>query len=235
MTYSISRVYRTTPVVMLVLGGVVVAAFFGALVSATKYVADPENKLPAITFWLLGSLSTASWQNVSTTGPLIVLGCVALLLVRWRINLLAMGDDEARALGVRIERLKAIIIICVDAGHRRGGGRHRHHRLGRPDHPARRADAGRSGSSAIVAGLARTRRHLPAAHRRHRPRRDRRRDSARHSDGADRGAILRLSAAPDARRVGLNRVDVALRLDKASFNYSGPAGLQRSESGGRGR
>jgi iron complex transport system permease protein len=112
LTYGISRVYRTTPVVMLVLGGVVVAAFFGALVSATKYVADPENKLPAITFWLLGSLSTASWQNLWTTGPLIVLGCGALLLVRWRINLLAMGDDEARALGVRIERLKAIIIIA---------------------------------------------------------------------------------------------------------------------------
>ena len=111
LTYSISRVYRTTPVVMLVLGGVVVAAFFGALVSATKYVADPENKLPAITFWLLGSLSTASWQEALTHGPLIVLGCVALLLVRWRINLLAMGDEEARALGVRIERLKAIIII----------------------------------------------------------------------------------------------------------------------------
>jgi iron complex transport system permease protein len=90
----------------------VVAAFFGALVSATKYVADPENKLPAITFWLLGSLSTASWQNVWTTGPLIVLGSAALLLVRWRINLLAMGDEEARALGVRVERLKATIIIA---------------------------------------------------------------------------------------------------------------------------
>ena len=75
-------------------------------------MADPENKLPAITFWLLGSLSTASWQNVLTTGPLIVLGSVALLLVRWRINLLAMGDEEARALGVRIERLKAIIIVA---------------------------------------------------------------------------------------------------------------------------
>jgi len=112
LTYSISRVYRTTPVVMLVLGGVVVAAFFGALVSATKYVADPENKLPAITFWLLGSLSAASWQNVWTTGPLILLGSAALLLVRWRINLLAMGDEEARALGVRIERLKATIIIA---------------------------------------------------------------------------------------------------------------------------
>jgi iron complex transport system permease protein len=112
MTYAISRVYRTTPVIMVVLGGVVVAAFFGALVSATKYVADPENKLPAITFWLLGSLSTASWQNVWTTGPLIVLGSSALLLVRWRINLLAMGDEEARALGVRIERLKTIIIVA---------------------------------------------------------------------------------------------------------------------------
>jgi iron complex transport system permease protein len=111
LTYSISRVYRTTPVVMLVLGGVVVAAFFGALVSAAKYVADPENKLPAITFWLLGSLSTASWQNVFTSGPVIVIGVVGLLLVRWRINLLAMGDEEARALGVRVERVKAVVIV----------------------------------------------------------------------------------------------------------------------------
>jgi iron complex transport system permease protein len=90
---------------------VVVAAFFGALVSATKYVADPENKLPAITFWLLGSLSTASWQNVFTNGPVIIIGAVGLLLVRWRINLLAMGDEEARALGVRVERVKAVVIV----------------------------------------------------------------------------------------------------------------------------
>jgi iron complex transport system permease protein len=57
-------------------------------------------------------LSTASWASVSTAGPPIVLGCLTLLLVRWRINLLTMGDDEARALGVRLELLKGIVILA---------------------------------------------------------------------------------------------------------------------------
>ncbi len=105
LTYAISRVYKTTPAIMLVLSGVVVAAFFGALVSGTKYVADPEQKLPAITFWLLGSLASASWASVVTVLPFMAIGTGALLLVRWRINVLSMGDEEARALGVRTEVL----------------------------------------------------------------------------------------------------------------------------------
>ena len=59
LTYLLARVYRTTPVLMLVLSGVVVAAFFSAMLSAVKYIADPESKLPAITYWLLGSLNAA--------------------------------------------------------------------------------------------------------------------------------------------------------------------------------
>ncbi len=113
LTYGISRVYKTTPAIMLVLSGVVVAAFFGALVSGTKYVADPEQKLPAITFWLLGSLASASWASVVTVLPLMAIGTGALLLVRWRINVLSMGDEEARALGVRTEVLKGIIIVAA--------------------------------------------------------------------------------------------------------------------------
>jgi len=113
LTYGISRVYKTTPAIMLVLSGVVVAAFFGALVSGTKYVADPEQKLPAITFWLLGSLASASWSSVVTVLPLMAIGTGALLLVRWRINVLSMGDEEARALGVRTEVLKGIIIVAA--------------------------------------------------------------------------------------------------------------------------
>jgi iron complex transport system permease protein len=113
LTYLISRVYKTTPVLMLVLSGVVVGSLFSALISVTKYVADPDSKLPAITFWLMGSLSTTSMKDLVTTIPPILVGSAGLMAVSWRINILAMGDDEARSLGVKTELLKAVIIICT--------------------------------------------------------------------------------------------------------------------------
>jgi iron complex transport system permease protein len=113
LAYLISRVYKTTPTLMLVLAGVIVAALFGALTSATKFIADPESKLPAITFWLMGSMASASWKDVLRIIAPVTVGCTGLLLLRWRLNLLAMGDVEARSLGVRTELLKSIIIICT--------------------------------------------------------------------------------------------------------------------------
>ncbi len=113
ITYLLARVYQTTPVLMLVLSGVMVGAFFSALLSGAKYVADPESKLPAITYWLLGSLNAASLKSLATVLPPIIIGCIGLLLVRWRLNLLAMGDEEARSLGVRTEWLKGLVIICT--------------------------------------------------------------------------------------------------------------------------
>ena len=112
LTYVISRVYKTTPTLMLVLSGIVVGSIFSALLSLAKYAADPRDKLPAIVFWLMGSLATVSQPDVVSTGPPVLLGMTALLLVRWRINLLSMGDTEARALGVNTEVLKAIIIVA---------------------------------------------------------------------------------------------------------------------------
>ena len=113
ITYLLARVYQTTPVLMLVLSGVVVAAFFSALLSGAKYVADPESKLPAITYWLLGSFNAATLRTVVTVVPAIAVGTIGLLLVSWKLNLLSMGDEEARALGVRSEQLKAAIIVCT--------------------------------------------------------------------------------------------------------------------------
>jgi len=113
MTYYISRVYKTTPVLMLVLSGVVVAAFFSALIGATKYLADPYEKLPAITFWLMGSLSLSSTNSLLATVPVIVLGSAGLLLLSWKMNILSMGDEEARSLGVNTEVLKGMIIVCA--------------------------------------------------------------------------------------------------------------------------
>jgi iron complex transport system permease protein len=98
---------------MLVLSGVVVAAFFSALLSGTKYVADPESKLPAITYWLLGSLNAASTRGLAMVLPPIVVGSAGLLLLRWKLNVLAMGDEEARSLGIETEWLKAAVVVCT--------------------------------------------------------------------------------------------------------------------------
>lgn len=113
MAYGLSRTYRITPILMLVLSGMIVGALFSALTSLVKYVADPLNKMPAIVFWLLGSLNNVSGADLRLAGPIFVGGIAFLLLVRWRINLLALGEDEARALGVRTERLKAVIVASA--------------------------------------------------------------------------------------------------------------------------
>jgi len=89
-----------------------VGSIFSALLSLVKYVADPNQKLPAIVFWLMGSLSAVSTGEAVSTVPPMAAGIAALLAVRWRINVLSLGDEEARALGVRVEALKAIIIVA---------------------------------------------------------------------------------------------------------------------------
>jgi iron complex transport system permease protein len=111
LTYLLAREYRATPVLMLVLSGVVVGAFFSALLSGAKYIADPESKLPAITYWLLGSLNGASSTSLAMVLPPIVFGSAILVLMRWKLNVLAMGDEEARSLGVRTEIVKGGVII----------------------------------------------------------------------------------------------------------------------------
>ncbi|MEZ4598469.1 MAG: iron ABC transporter permease [Syntrophotaleaceae bacterium] len=113
LTYSLSRVYRSTPVLMLVLSGIIVGALFSASTSLIKYVADPVNEMPSIIFWLLGSLNNASNRDMVVVAPIILLGMTVLLLIRWRINLLSMGEEDARALGVDTGRIRATVILCA--------------------------------------------------------------------------------------------------------------------------
>ena len=96
---------------MLVLAGTVVSAFFQALLSAIKFTADGDEKLPAITFWLMGSLGNVSLQDLSLSIIPITISIIGLIAIRWRINVLSMGDKEAKSLGVHTERIKLIIII----------------------------------------------------------------------------------------------------------------------------
>ena len=97
----ISRAVRgVDQTLVLVLTGVVIGALAGAATSLLKVMADPYDQLPAITFWLLGSLASTTQADLTPVLPAVLIGLVPLILLRWRINLLSLGDDEARALGV---------------------------------------------------------------------------------------------------------------------------------------
>ena len=113
MTYALSRTYRSTPVLMLVLAGIIVGALFSAATSLLKYLADPVNQMPSIVFWLLGSLNNVSNKDIAIVGPIILTGTIVLLLIRWRINLLTMGEEDARSLGVDTGKIRGIIIISA--------------------------------------------------------------------------------------------------------------------------
>ncbi|MFJ6321230.1 MULTISPECIES: FecCD family ABC transporter permease [unclassified Rhizobium] len=113
IVYALNGIVARRNILALVLAGVVVSGFFGALVSLVQYLADTEDKLPAMVFWLLGSFATANWEKFSlVVGPVFVAGLL-LLGLRWRINLLSIGDEDARALGVDVEPLRWLILILV--------------------------------------------------------------------------------------------------------------------------
>ena len=111
ITYFLARIYKTTPVLMLVLSGTVVSAFFQALLSIIKFTAEGDEKLPAITFWLMGSLGSVSLGDLAISLIPIVICCTGLMILRWRINLLSMGEREAKSLGVNVQRTNLLIII----------------------------------------------------------------------------------------------------------------------------
>ncbi len=107
----ISRVNKKTELFMLVLSGVIVAAFFEALISLIKYVADPQDTLPAITVWLMGSLASASYSKV-TICLVTIVPCIAILFaLRWKMNLLSLDEEEAISMGLNVTGLRYTIII----------------------------------------------------------------------------------------------------------------------------
>jgi iron complex transport system permease protein len=113
MSFFIGQIYHSTPTITLVLGGVIVSSLFSALVSFTKFVADPFEKLPSITFWLMGSLATARYQDIIFSAIPISIGVIGLIALRWQINVLSMGDKEARALGINSTLTKIIMVLCA--------------------------------------------------------------------------------------------------------------------------
>lgn len=99
--------------VNLLLAGIMIGSLFSAGTSYLKLVADPADQLPAITYWLLGSLSGAKPEQIPVTLIPMTLGLVPLFLLRWRMNLLTLGESEARALGVNTDLLRTVLIGCA--------------------------------------------------------------------------------------------------------------------------
>ncbi|MDE1991476.1 MAG: iron ABC transporter permease [Rhizobiaceae bacterium] len=113
LVYALNGIVARRNILALVLAGVVVTGFFGALVSLVQYLADTEDKLPAMVFWLLGSFATANWEKFSLIAGPVLIGSSLLLALRWRVNLLSIGDEDARALGAKVESLRWMILILV--------------------------------------------------------------------------------------------------------------------------
>ena len=99
--------------VNLILGGIMVGSLFNAGTSYLKLVADPSNQLPQITYWLMGSLSGTKLQDIPLAALPMCIGLVPLVLLRWQLNVLSLGENEARSLGVRTDLVRAALIVCA--------------------------------------------------------------------------------------------------------------------------
>lgn len=112
-SFFVGRIYKTATNITLVLGGVVVGSLFSAGVSFLKYIADPYDQLPAIVFWLMGSLASARYKDILLAGIPMAAGCLGLFAVRYRINVLSMGEKEAQTMGVNITLTRVFVVACA--------------------------------------------------------------------------------------------------------------------------
>lgn len=113
IVYIISKKAKGSRLLGLVLSGIMVSSLFSAGTSYIKLVADPTDQLPAITYWMMGSLSGTKLREVGFAAIPMALGLIPLFLLRWRINILTLGDDEARTIGINATRIRFIVIICA--------------------------------------------------------------------------------------------------------------------------
>ncbi|MDR1634802.1 MAG: iron ABC transporter permease [Bifidobacteriaceae bacterium] len=113
LVMAMGRIRASSPILTIVLGGIVVSAFFNALVSLVTYLADPYTTLPSITFWLMGSLAAATWTKLWLAAVPIAIGLTVVMALRWRIDVLSLGDEDSRALGLNPTRLRWVLIVAV--------------------------------------------------------------------------------------------------------------------------
>lgn len=110
---AVGKRVKKDPTLALILAGIFVGSLCSAVVSLIKFVADPNDKLPTLTYWLLGSLANVTIDQLLWAIVPIVLAACPLLLMRWRMNALSLGEAEARSLGVDLSRDRGIVILCA--------------------------------------------------------------------------------------------------------------------------
>ncbi|MBU5591596.1 iron ABC transporter permease [Clostridium sp. MSJ-4] len=111
LTYFFAKAREEVSMMSLVLSGMIVSSIFSALISLVKYVADPYDKLPAITYWLMGSFAKVTYEDLKLVIVPIMIGIIMLNLLRWRINILSLGDEESLSLGINPVKIRFVAIF----------------------------------------------------------------------------------------------------------------------------
>ena len=111
--WLVSRLSKADQAVSLILAGMMISSLFSAGTSFVKLVADTQQQLPAITYWLMGSLSSIKDKDVVFLAIPVALGMIPLFFLRWRMNLLTVGEEEAQSMGVNTRRLRGAVIVCA--------------------------------------------------------------------------------------------------------------------------
>ena len=112
LTLLISKLFKSSSSVYLLLAGVIVGGFMSSATGLFKYLATSDRQLAEITFWLLGSFQSSTYSSVLILLPIVLIGVTVIFLLRWRINILALGQNEATSVGVNYRLLRIVIIVC---------------------------------------------------------------------------------------------------------------------------
>ncbi len=113
LVFILSGAYKKASILTVILSGIVITAFFSAATSLLTFFADPNSNMPAIVFWLMGSLASATYEKILIALIPFIIGAYAILRVRWKLNLLSLSDEEARAFGVNPDFLRWYILVFV--------------------------------------------------------------------------------------------------------------------------
>lgn len=108
---TITKGNESRSMMMIILGGMVISSLFSSLVSLIKYVADPNDVLPVITFWLMGSFSSATTKSLVQGGGMTIAGTAILYLLRYRLNILSLSEEEAKSLGLDLKKIRFLVIF----------------------------------------------------------------------------------------------------------------------------
>lgn len=110
---TIPKLLKNNSIMLLVLSGIIVSGLMSSIIGIIKFLADPEDQLAAIVYWQMGSLAKIHMPDIYAISPVIAITSIILIAVRWRINILTLGDREAQLLGVNVTLLRAIVVICA--------------------------------------------------------------------------------------------------------------------------